>query len=182
MAGFLFRVRPSVLGSTFQRNNSRRNAEVLWSAISASSELRLVSSRSRRKPTGPGCFRVTGTWWGCYTLYNCIWNCSIQLRVLGLSRIARGEVVSFCVPAVFWWLFYTFLIFGSSSCIIFAVVRSTFVAFALSSSFAADRICCWISPCHGVRMFLMWLFLVDVTFPFWSRSIGRCDFTPHDVR
>ena len=29
----------------------------------------------------------------------------------------------------------TFLIFGSSSCIIFAVVRSTFVAFALSFAF-----------------------------------------------
>ena len=29
----------------------------------------------------------------------------------------------------------TFLIFSSSSCIIFAVVRSTFVAFALSSAF-----------------------------------------------
>ena len=47
------------------------------------------------------------------------------LLAVGLSRIARGEVVSFCVPAVFWWLLYTFIIFGNSSCIIFAVVRST---------------------------------------------------------
>ena len=48
-----------------------------------------------------------------------------KILAVGLSRIARGEVVSFCVPAVFWWLLYTFIIFGNSSCIIFAVVRST---------------------------------------------------------
>ena len=28
----------------------------------------------------------------------------LLLLVAGLSRIARGEVVSFCVPAVFWWI------------------------------------------------------------------------------
>ena len=27
-----------------------------------------------------------------------------NVQAVGLSRIARGEVVSFCVPAVFWWL------------------------------------------------------------------------------
>ena len=54
-----------------------------------------------------------------------IYNDECILLAVGLSRIARGEVVSFCVPAVFWWLLYTFIIFGNSSCIIFAVVRST---------------------------------------------------------
>ena len=85
----------------------------------------------------------------------------ITLLVVGLSRIARGEVVSFCVPAVFWWFFSysavvhvsfvllcavlccfrTFIcilcalvislcaavfwwLFGSSSCIIFAMHRA----------------------------------------------------------
>ena len=90
---------------------------------------------------------------------------SKPIQAGALSRIARGEVVSFCVPAVFPWLFsypaivhvsflllcavlccfciffcilcffvvtlcpcnilMTFIIFGNSSCIIFAVVRST---------------------------------------------------------
>ena len=88
-----------------------------------------------------------------------------EIQAVGLSRIARGEVVSFCVPAVFWWLLsystrvhvsflllcavlccfgiffcslcffvvtlcpcnilMAFIIFDKSSCIMFAVVRST---------------------------------------------------------
>ena len=48
--------------------------------------------------------------------------CYTDLLAVGLSRIARGEVVSFCVPRS---ILMTFTIFGNSSCIIFAVVRST---------------------------------------------------------
>ena len=37
-------------------------------------------------------------------LYKCISPPKQERTDVGLSRIARGEVVSFCVPAVVWWL------------------------------------------------------------------------------
>ena len=101
---------------------------------------------------------------------------------VGLSRIARGEVVSFCVPAVFWWLLYTFIIFGNSSCIIFAVVRSTLLLlhFHLQSLFFRsylvslqylDDFCSYAALVH-----VSFLLLCAVLCCFWAFICILCAF------
>lgn len=42
---------------------------------------------------------------GTRTCVDNISKCISMIRLVSLSRIARGEVVSFCVPAVVWWHF-----------------------------------------------------------------------------
>ena len=71
-------------------------------------------------------------------LYIEAWPSTLKISlvlVVGLSRIARGEVLM------------TFLIFGSSSCIIFAVVQYLTVR-NVAARFGYFSVFCWVPLCH----------------------------------
>ena len=72
------------------------------------------------------------------------------LQAGGLSRIARGEVVSFCVPAVFWWLLSYSAIVHVSFLLLCAVLCCFGIFFCILCSLVVP-----LCPCNILMAFII---------------------------